>query len=243
MRVVTLSLTGNRSCSWVPSGARPIRRPQIARAARAIKEAHHARGELKWAKVSPSRADFFIELVDFFLASPYLNHRGLVVREKGALDHSCFNRGSHDSFYYKMYFYVPRNILAFQNHCSVFLDLKDTRSQMSITKLREVPSNPLLDSEQTTIRRIQQARSTESELLQLADLLTGGVGYVNRGPQLSLAKAAVAERIRVKSQVALTQSAPPWEEQFNPFFFLPRSDPHPRFCLTSSTVRVPERLS
>jgi len=206
---------------WCPRGEAS----GISRSIREIKEAHGARGELKWTKVSPSRGAFFNALVDFFFETPLLNFRCLVVREKGALDHSYFNRGSHESFYYKMYFYLLRNILMVENRYWVYLDIKDTRSQMSVSKLREILSNSLLDFEQTTIERIQQIRSTESELLQLADFLIGAISYVSRGLESSATKSALVERIKSKCHLTLTHSTPPWEEKFNLFFFQPRKAP------------------
>ena len=44
--------------------------------------------------------------------------------------------------------------------------------------------------------RVQQVRSHESELLQLADLLIGALTYANRGFATSAAKVAILERLR-----------------------------------------------
>jgi len=49
-------------------------------ALRKLKEKHHARGELKWSKVSDSRKTFFIDLVDLFFLSFNLNFRCLIVK-------------------------------------------------------------------------------------------------------------------------------------------------------------------
>lgn len=75
-------------------------------ALRELKERHWARGELKWTKVSESRKLFFLETVALFFSSANLNFRCLIVNDKAKLDHEYYNQGSHDSFYYKMYYYV-----------------------------------------------------------------------------------------------------------------------------------------
>lgn len=144
---------------------------------RQIKTKYAARGEMKWNKVSRSKQAFYLELVTFFFASPNLNFRCLVVNDKSKLNHSYFNLGSHDSFYYKMYFFLLRNILSYRNQYNVYLDMKDTRSQKKISTLREVLCNNVHDFEKDMIHRIQHIRSREVELLQLTDFLLGAISY------------------------------------------------------------------
>lgn len=48
--------------------------------------------------------------------------------------------------------------------------------------------NDKYDYSKEIIKKVQQVRSHEVELTQLADLLTGAVSYVNRGLSDSLAK-------------------------------------------------------
>ncbi len=84
--------------AWCP-------REEVARLSREVqdmKARHRAAGELKWSKVSMARLDFYLELVDWFLAEAPLHFRGLVVLHKDRLNHSVFNEGSHDDFYYKI---------------------------------------------------------------------------------------------------------------------------------------------
>lgn len=77
-----------------------------------LKARHNANGELKWTKVSKARVDFYTEVVDWFLDEMPLHFRGLVVMNKENLDHAKFNSGSHDDFYYKMYFSLLNKILS-----------------------------------------------------------------------------------------------------------------------------------
>ena len=189
---------------------------------REIKKKHGARGELKWNKVSKSKQNFYLELVEFFFSTPGLNFRCLVVDDKSKLDHSYFNFGSHDSFYYKMYFFLLRNILSPKNHYNIYLDMKDTRSQRKIDTLKEVLCNNVHDFEKDMIQRLQHIRSHEVELLQLADFLLGAISYCCRGLRNNSAKVAVVQKVRALSGLALTHSTPPWEGKFNLFFFSPK---------------------
>lgn len=149
-------------------------------AIRKLKEIHRSRGELKWSKVSASRESFFLAMIDLFFSTPGLNFRCLIVNDKEKLDHAYYNRGSHNSFYYKMYYYLLRNIISDMNQYDIYLDIKDTRSQMKIDFLREVLCNSFNDFDQRVIRKIQHVRSREVELLQLADFLMGAIAYKNR---------------------------------------------------------------
>jgi len=191
-------------------------------ALRELKERHHARGELKWTKVSKSRESFFIDAVDLFFSSANLNFRCLIVEDKAKLDHGYYNQGSHDSFYYKMYFYLLRHIISETDQYDIYLDIKDTRSQIKIDHLKDVLSNNLRDFDRRVIRRIQHVRSKETELLQMADFLMGAIAYKNRALSGNQTKLKLIDRICQLSGRSLQTSTPPWEEKFNLFVFSPR---------------------
>jgi len=112
-----------------------------------LKDKHRARGELKWAKVSPSRLAFYEELIDWFFADPKLRFRGWLVEHKERLAHDSFNSGSHDSFYYKMFYYLLEPLIRRpqpdepERTYRVYLDVKDTRSRIKVRELAEVLRN------------------------------------------------------------------------------------------------------
>lgn len=188
---------------------------------REIKNRHEACGELKWTRVSNSRQDYFLELVDYFFRTPSLNFRCLVVDDKSKLNHDYFNMGSHDSFYYKMYFYMLRNILKRDHRYNIYLDIKDTRSARKIAMLRDVLCNNVYDFTQQIIGNIQNIHSHESEILQLADLFIGAISYYNRGLAANSTKKDVVQRIMSHAGQNLNRSSPPWADKFNLFIFTP----------------------
>ena len=85
----------------------------IAISIREIKAHHNMRPgfEIKWTKVSTGKLDFYKELVDFFFDTPYLNFRAWIIPDKSILKHDKYSQ-SHDDWYYKMYFYLLRNIIS-----------------------------------------------------------------------------------------------------------------------------------
>ena len=67
---------------------------RVADAIRSLKTAHGLSKtfEAKWTKVSPSKAAFYVALVEFFLGDERLRFRGLVVPDKAQLDHARFDQ-------------------------------------------------------------------------------------------------------------------------------------------------------
>ena len=169
----------------------------LAEAIRSLKTAHGlARSfEAKWTKVSPAKLAFYVALVDLFLADEGLRFRGLLVPDKALLDHSRFDQ-SHDDWYYKMYFTMLRPIFCAPHRYRIYLDVKDTRGGPKTLRLHDVLANSLYDFDRECIERVQQVRSHESELLQIADILIGALTYANRGLTSSPAKMAIVTRLR-----------------------------------------------
>ena len=59
------------------------RRKEIARELRALKIKYRLspKFEIKWNKVSPSRIDFYLALVDFFFDNPDLHFRAFILQD------------------------------------------------------------------------------------------------------------------------------------------------------------------
>lgn len=208
---------GGVSCE--AAAARPI-----AEAVRALKARHGlASGfEAKWTKVSPGKAGFYLDLVDLFLADDRLRFRGLVVPDKGVLDHAAFDQ-SHDDWYYKMYFTMLRPVFTAPHCYRIYLDMKDTRGGPKIRRLHEVLANTLHDFDRQCVERVQQVRSHESEILQIADMLIGALTYANRGLSGSPAKAAIVARLRgALGPSVLTRTSTFAATKFNILIWLPR---------------------
>lgn len=75
----------------------------------------------------------------------------------------------------------------------------------------------MLDFDRDIIEAIQLIRSHEVEQVQIADLLTGAVGYANRGLTSSEAKSALVDRIKQRSKYTLLRTTLLSESRFNLF--------------------------
>ncbi len=174
--------------------------------------------ELKWNKISLAKINYFKDVVDYFFADDDLNFRVLVVPDKSKLAYEKFKH-THDTFYYKMYFSMLKVILNPDKAHHIYIDIKDTRSKEKVHKLEQVLRNDKYDYAKEIIKKVQQVRSHEVELIQLADLLTGAVSYINRGLSDSRAKNILIEHLKHRSKYSLTKSTLIREQKFNIFLW------------------------
>lgn len=200
-------LIGGISC---PDYARQSIYKEIREIKREFGISPHA--EIKWRKVSRSKYDFYERLINYFFDNEYLNFRVVIV-DKNELNHKNYNQ-THDEFYYKQYFYLVRKFL-FEDDVNVFIDIKDTNSIWKVNKLKRILAN----SSKTTkcIKGIQQIRSHENSIMQLADLLIGTVAYKNRDLAGSEERMAICELVSTRANHELVSSTTYNEHKFNIF--------------------------
>lgn len=199
---------------WCPEESKD----EIFRRIREIKVEHGLSRwmEIKWNKVSNGQLDFYMDIVNYFFDNSDLHFRVLVVPDKQMLRHGEFNQ-THDTFYYKMYFDMLKTLFEPGYGYNIYVDIKDTRGQKKVEKLHEILCNNHYDFNREMIRRVQQVRSEEVELVAMADLLTGAVSYLHRGLEASAAKLRLIERIRSRSGYDLMRSTLYRENKFNVF--------------------------
>jgi len=200
---------------------------EVAKISERIKEIKKKHGlspylEIKWVKVSQSKLAFYMDLVDYFFDDDDLHFRALVVSDKSLLRHDDFDQ-SHDTWLYKMYFYLLRNIISTDYRYYIYIDIKDTRSGPKLEALWDVLSHANYDFSRTIIKRLQAIRSDESQLLQLTDLMLGVMSAATRGNTESEAKKALIKRVQDRSRFSLTRSTLPSEQKFNIFQWQPRN--------------------
>lgn len=199
---------------WCPAD----KKDEIFRRLREIKEEHglNKRFEIKWNKVSKGQLAFYMDVINYFFDNGDLHFRVLVVPNKQELNHEAFDQ-SHDAFYYKMYFNLLKTL--FEPDCAynIYIDIKDTRGQKKVDKLHEVLCNNHYDFNRELIKKVQQVRSEEVELVALADLLIGAISYLHRGKTTSEAKLKLIERIKERSKYNLMASTLYRENKFNIF--------------------------
>ncbi|MBW2557417.1 MAG: DUF3800 domain-containing protein [Deltaproteobacteria bacterium] len=189
-----------------------------------LKAKHHLSPffEIKWTKVSAGKLNFYRELIDYFSDKPALGFRAWVISDKSVLNHPEFKQ-THDDWYYKMYFYLLRNLISRGREHHIYLDIKDTRSRKKLSKLHDVLSNANYDFAKEIITKIQHVHSHDIGLMQLADLLIGAVSYHERGLTGNAAKENIVRLIKQRTGLSLKKNTLPSEKKFNLCIWHPNS--------------------
>lgn len=165
--------------------------PQVRRHTERIKELkdkHKFNAEIKWSHVSMSKLQFYLDLVDYFFDTD-LKFRAIGI-DKSQIRCDDFN-SNFDDFYYKMYYQLLNYKVDTTNHYNVYLDIKDTLSAIKVRRLKDI-----LNVKFGVFRNVQNIRSDESILMQLADFLMGAISYnANIEQKRNLAKVLILDKI------------------------------------------------
>ncbi len=162
----------------------------ISKMVRALKEKHRLKTdfEIKWTKVSPAKIDFYLALVDLVLDDDGLDFHGIIEVEDSPIDRS--RDLFHGELYGRLFDTVLRSPLSYR----IYLNVMDTRGNRMMRRLHDMAGA----TDRYCVERIQQVRSRESEILQVADLFAGALTYANRGLSGGAGKEAILERLRLR---------------------------------------------
>lgn len=174
-----------------------------------LKKKHNFYAEIKWSKVSKSKLRFYLDLVDYFFATD-LQFRTVGV-EKSKINNDAFNQ-DYDDFYYKMYYYLLNHNLSSLYKYNVYLDIKDTLSAYKVNKLKDI-----LNTKFGVFRNVQNIRSHESIIMQMADFLMGAISYLhNDENQQNKAKVQIIKKIQQHCNEDLSKTN--YSKKMNLFF-------------------------
>ncbi|WP_426314084.1 DUF3800 domain-containing protein [Methylobacterium fujisawaense] len=195
---------------WLPASLREEVKARIDD----LRQRHGVHGEMKWRKVSPSKAAFYMELVDLFMSF------GLDLRFRCiAVDHQAMNLGLHNGDaelgFYKFYYQVLHHWILDQNEYTIFCDLKLNRDRTRLHTLRRVLNNA---NRTSIVHDVQSLPSSEVVLLQLCDVLLGAASArINGRNDLGAAKDGVITQLERRLNRARLGPTNKWEEKFNIF--------------------------
>ncbi len=139
-----------------------------------LRNKHKVGGEFKWQKVSPSRINFYKELIGWFNAmGEQLRYRCIVVEHK-QVNLALYHNGDQELGFYKFYYQLLHHWIFDWNEYNVFVDCKINRNRDSLKDLKRCLSLSNLTS---VITQVQAIPSKESVLMQAVDVLTGIAAY------------------------------------------------------------------
>ena len=195
---------------WVPASLRGKIKEQI----HVLRQKHNTWCEIKWSKVSSSRLDFYVDLIEMFF-SYNLDLRFRCI----AVDHTQINMALHeyDSELgcYKFYYQLLHHWIFDFNEYRVFCDIKTNRDPKRLEVLKRCLQYANLSS---TIKDIQSLPSKQVVLIQLCDLLLGAVsGRMNNTLKEGSAKSKLVRHLEKRLDVDTLTPTPRNREKFNIF--------------------------
>lgn len=134
-----------------------------------LKREHKVGGEFGWKTVSQSRGDFYRAVIDWFLAEDDLRFRCVVANKD-----NLWSRDDEDGFYV-VYHQLLYHWLKGDNRYYVYLDEKRNSKRWQVDVLKRRTEGYMPDT--CTLACVEEVRSRECTLVQLADLLIGCMGY------------------------------------------------------------------
>jgi len=162
--------------------------------------------ELKWTKVSPQKLPEYKRFIDYFFALNNANqvHFHTLLIDNHQVDHKRFSGGDKELGFYKFYYQLLLHAFGRrygqkeQGHRLV-VHLDHRNSSYSLDTLKkvlnkgmgkkfQVPGNPFVS--------VESRDSKKEDLIQIADLLLGAVGFQKNGLHL------LAESKRAKVDLA-----------------------------------------
>lgn len=177
---------------------------------RGLKKEHNFYAEIKWGKVSKSKLEFYIALIDYFFVATDLRFRAIGI-DKSQVRCADFGK-TYDDHYYTMYYLLLNHNVNVQYAYNVYLDIKDTLSAYKVNKLKTI-----LNVKYGVFRNVQNIQSKESVLLQLADFILGAISYNRNNTEKSNeAKNAIIERIKKHTNIDLDKTN--YNDKLNLFF-------------------------
>jgi hypothetical protein len=188
------------------------RKREIVKRIHNLRAIHSTQGESGWKRLSPNKRGFYWALLDLFAREPDLQFRCVLV------DKTKFVSDDPELGFYKLYYQMLVHWLSPGCTYRILLDQQQNKEQGRFSTLRDVLRRKL--SAGALILSLEPADSSALEIMQLADLLVGAVGYERNGRTTSATKVEfcrdLASAIGVR---AISQPTPPGEKKFNVFHF------------------------
>jgi|SRR3989339_299806 len=181
---------------WIPSE----RRNEVKDRLKQAQNEHRYLCEFKWNKVTSSKMEFYLELIDiFFEYNEDFRFRCIVV-DKDKVDLFKYHQSDAELGFYKFYYQLLHHWILDCNTYSIYVDMKTNRCGNRLPILKGCLQNASLFSD---IKSVQALPSHEVLFIQWADLFVGAVSAKYNGGIKSDAKKKVIGRIEEKLGFAI----------------------------------------
>jgi hypothetical protein len=154
------------------------------------RDEYNMHAELKWSKVSRQKLPEYKALIDLFCRVNRAVHFKAIVVDTHEIDNRRYNKNDAELGFYKlMYQFLLHSFGSYlhpADRCLVFVDQRTT-SRYKLSTLCAILNNGLCKKYprlERPVRNIQALDSKSSDLIQLADVLMGAIGYEMNGANL-----------------------------------------------------------
>jgi len=195
---------------WLKAESRDLFKKEIHR----LRDKHKIGGAFKWQKISPSRTNFYKDLIDWFYEKGEdLRFRCIAV-EHDKVDLIHYHESDQELGFYKFYYQMLHHWILDFNEYAVFCDFKVNRHCDRLHVLKRCLSSSNLSA---GFSNVQAIRSKESILIQLCDVLTGiASAGLNNSLKQGSAKSEVLEYLEAKLGKTIRHTFKA-EQKFNVF--------------------------
>ncbi|NLE37223.1 MAG: DUF3800 domain-containing protein [Pirellulaceae bacterium] len=187
------------------------------------RDAHSMHAELKWTKVSGKKLAEYRSLVDLFfsLAGKNQLHFKSVVFDTTQIDYRTYHKGDKELGFYKFFYQFllhcfGRYGVEYNARMIVHFDQRQTKQKLStfcVILNRGIRKKFKCDRD--VVRSVQAVDSKRCELMQVADVLMGAIGYQNNDCDRRLgarqAKIDLADYIATKANLMTLKQNTPWK--------------------------------
>lgn len=176
---------------WVPWDVEPTIRASLA----GVRARHGLGAEMKWTKVSQRMLQAYQDFVDVFFNIGQVSFKCIVL-DTHILDYKSYHKGDEELGFYKFYYQLISRNLQPGNLYWLYTDERKNRKpyRLAVLKLtvnrwwkKQAGVEPL--------RNVEARRSHDEDLIQLADVLLGALGYAWNEQSGSPAKLALAAHL------------------------------------------------
>ncbi|MFV8261678.1 DUF3800 domain-containing protein [Aerococcus viridans] len=192
---------------WIPASERNKVKNKI----NYLKKIYGINNEVKWKNVSPSKEDFYLDLIDYFFSNRNIRFRCIVV-DSSKVNMEIYHNSDSELGFYKFYYQVLNKWCEGNESYWIYLDYKSNKMGNRLHVLKDILNNATFSD----IKEVQAINSSESVFIQMADILIGAVGYIFNGYSESNAKLNVIRRIEKYIDQPL-QATTSTERKFNIF--------------------------
>lgn len=192
---------------WIPASERK----KIKNKINYLKKIYGINNEVKWKNVSPSKEDFYLDLIDYFFSNRNIRFRCIVV-DSSKVNMEIYHNSDSELGFYKFYYQVLNKWCEGNESYWIYLDYKSNKMGNRLHVLKDILNNATFSD----IKEVQAINSSESVFIQMADILIGAVGYIFNGYSESNAKLNVIRRIEKYIDQPL-QATTSTERKFNIF--------------------------